>query len=99
MKINWPGGNGTLKTCTDQMKKDNDVQKGQQDGQIIGDSAEISRETMERLTYRSMLGKWPSVRENLVAALKKSIQDGSYQPDSKKIAAGISYRHLNKTRT
>lgn len=99
MKIDGPGGIGPLKAYTSQMKKNMTVQKGQEDGQILGDSVELSKEAMEMQTYRSMLDKLPAVREDLVTALKQRIQDGTYQPDSEKIAAGIiSDRHLDKAR-
>ncbi|MFX4261980.1 flagellar biosynthesis anti-sigma factor FlgM [Pelotomaculum propionicicum] len=97
MKINGPGGIGPLKAYTAQIKKDKSAQKGQNNGQILGDSVEISKEAMEMQSYRSMLDKLPAVREELVASLKQSIQDGSYRPDSEKIAAGIiSDRNLDK---
>lgn len=100
VKINGPGGIGPLKAYTSQIKKDKTVQKEQNDGQILEDSVEISKEAMEIQSYRSMLDKLPAVREDMVAALKQSIQDGSYQPDSEKIAAGIiSDRYLDKTRS
>jgi negative regulator of flagellin synthesis FlgM len=98
VKINGPGGLGPIKAYTSQMKKDQAVQKEQNEGQISGDKVEISKEAMEIQSYRNMLDKLPAVREDLVAALKQSIQDGSYQPDSEKIAAGIiSDRHADKT--
>jgi negative regulator of flagellin synthesis FlgM len=99
VKINGPGGIGPLKAYTSQIKKEA-VQKEKNDGQILEDSVEISKEAMEIQSYRSMLNKLPAVREDLVAALKQSIEDGSYQPDSEKIAAGIiSDRYLDKTRS
>ena len=98
MKINGPGGMGPIKAYISQMKKDQAVQKEQNDGQILGDKVEISKEAMEIQSYRNMLDKLPAVREDLVAALKQSIQDGSYQPDCEKIAAGIiSDRFADKT--
>ncbi len=97
VKINGPGGIGSIKAYTNQMKNDKTVQKGQNNSQIPGDSVEISKEAMEMQSYRSMLDKLPAVREDLVAALKQSIQEGSYKPDSEKIAAGIiSDRNLDK---
>ena len=97
VKINGPGGIGPIKAYTTQMKKDKSVQKEQNNSQVPGDSVEISKEAMEMQTYRSMLDKLPEVREDLVAALKQSIQDGSYRPDSEKIAAGIiSDRKLDR---
>lgn len=98
MKINGPGGIGPIKAYISQMKKDQAVQKEQNDGQILGDKVEISKEAMEIQSYRNMLDKLPAVREDLVAALKQSIQDGSFQPDSEKIAAGIiTDRFADKT--
>lgn len=99
MKINGPGGIGPLKAYVSQVKKEQVVKIEQKDGQILEDSVEISKEAMEIQTYRNMLDKMPAVREDLVAALRQSIQDGTYRPDSEKIAAGIiSDRRLDKTR-
>lgn len=99
MKINGPGGIGPLKAYISQVKKEKSEKIEQKDGQILDDSVEISKEAMEIQTYRNMLDKMPAVREELVAALRQSIQDGTYRPDSEKIAAGIiSDRRLDKTR-
>lgn len=99
MKINGPGGIGPLKAYISQIKKEKAVIIEQKDGQTLGDSVEISKEAMEIQTYRNLLDKIPEVREDLVAALRQSIQDGTYRPDSEKIAAGIiSDRRLDKTR-
>lgn len=102
MKINGPDGMGPLKAYISQMKQDKTAQKEQKeqkDGRILGDSVKISKEAMEIKSYRSKLDKLPAIREELVTALKQSIKDGSYRPDSKKIAAGIiAERGLDKTR-
>lgn len=99
MKIDGPGGIGPLKAYSSQTKKEYAVKKEQKDGKILEDSVEISKEAMEIRTYQNMLDKIPAVREGLVAALKQSIQDGTYRPDSEKIAAGIiADRRLDKTR-
>lgn len=99
MKINRPGEIGPLQAYSSQIKKDNVVKKEQKDGQILEDSVEISKEAKEIQTYRSMLDKLPGVRDELVAALKKEIEDGTYRPDSGKIADGIiSDRLLDKSR-
>lgn len=59
---------------------------------------EIPKEAMEFKSYLNLIDKLPAVREALVAALKQSIQDGSYQPECEKIAAGIiSDRYADKT--
>lgn len=99
MKINRPGEIGPLQAYSSQIKKDKVVKKEQNDGHILEDSVEISKEAKEIQTYRSMLDKMPEVRDALVAALKKEIQDGTYRPDSEKIADGIiSDRRLDKSR-
>lgn len=100
MKINGPDGIGPLKAYISQMKKDRTVQKEEKDGQFLEDSVEISKKAMEIQSYRSALGKLPVIREELVEALKQNIRDGSYRPDSEKIAAGIiAERCLDKTRS
>ncbi len=88
MKINGPGGMGPIKAYTSQIRKERTGSK-EKTGESQSDTLEISKEAMELQSYRSALDNMPSVREDLVAALKQSISDGSYQPDSDKIAAGI----------
>lgn len=95
MKINGLGGIGPIKAYTFQIKKDQAVQQEQK---ILGDKVEIPKEAMEFKSYLNLIDKLPAVREALVAALKQSIQDGSYQPECEKIAAGIiSDRYADKT--
>ena len=95
VKINGLGGIGPIKAYTFQIKKDQAVQQEQK---ILGDKVEIPKEAMEFKSYLNLIDKLPAVREALVAALKQSIQDGSYQPECEKIAAGIiSDRYADKT--
>ena len=88
MKINGPGGMGPIKTYSSQVRKDKAGSK-EKAGESQGDTLEISKEAMELQSYRCALDNIPAVREDLVAALKQSIDEGSYQPDNDKIAAGI----------
>lgn len=88
MKINSTGGMGPIKAYTSQIRKDKTGSK-EKTGESQSDTLEISKEAMELQSYRSTLANMPAVREDLVAALKQSISDGTYQPDSDKIAAGI----------
>lgn len=88
MKINGPGGMGPIKAYTSQIKKDKAESKDKA-GESQSDTLEISKEAMKLQSYRSALDNIPAIREDLVTALKQSIEEGSYQPDSEKIAAGI----------
>jgi negative regulator of flagellin synthesis FlgM len=88
MKINGPGGLGPIKAYTSQIRKDKAGSK-EKAGESQADTLEISKEAMELQSFRSALDNIPEVREELVTALKQSIDEGSYQPDSDKIAAGI----------
>lgn len=98
MKINGPGGIGPIKAYTSQIKKDKAGSK-EKAGESQTDRLEISKEAMEVKSYRSALDNIPAVREDLVTALKQSIDEGSYQPDSEKIAAGIlKEKLLDRTR-
>jgi len=88
VKINGPGGIGPIRAYTSQIKKDRAGSRGKA-GENQADRLEISKDAMELQAYRSALDNIPAIREDLVAALKQSIEEGSYQPDSEKIAAGI----------
>ncbi len=88
MKINGPGGMGPIKAYTSQIRKDKAGSKDKA-GESQSDTLEISKEAMELQSYRSALDNIPAVREDLVTDLRQRIDEGSYQPDSDKIAAGI----------
>ncbi len=88
MKINGPGGLGPIKAYTSQIRKDKAGSK-EKAGESQADTLEISKEAMELQSFRSALDNIPEVREDLVTDLKQRIDEGSYQPDSDKIAAGI----------
>ncbi len=102
MKINGSDGIGPIKAYISQMKKDKVEPKAQEipkDGRILEDSVEISKEAMSIKTYKGVLDKLPAIREELVNALKQSVEDGTYRPDNEKIALGIiAERHLDKGR-
>ena len=88
MKINGPGGLGPIKAYTSQIRKDKAGSK-EKAGESQADTLEISKEATELQSFRSALDNIPEVREDLVTDLKQRIDEGSYQPDSDKIAAGI----------
>lgn len=89
MKINGTGGIDPIKAYSTQLKKDNAEVKNKADGQVRGDTVEISTEARKIQNYKGILTEMPAVREDLVASLKQKIQDGSYRPDSEKIAAAL----------
>lgn len=53
------------------------------------DILEISPEARQARTYQAALKNLPEVREDLVSAIKRGIQNGTYKPDPVKIADGI----------
>ncbi|OPX94322.1 MAG: Anti-sigma-28 factor, FlgM [Pelotomaculum sp. PtaB.Bin104] len=53
------------------------------------DILDISPEARQAQIYRAALKEIPEVREDLVASIKKRIQEGTYKPDAGKIADGI----------
>jgi negative regulator of flagellin synthesis FlgM len=87
VKINGTGGFDAIKAYSSQLKKADANKKASE--QARGDTIEISPEAREMRSYRPMLDKLPPVREDLVVSLKQRIQDGTYQPDDEKIAAGV----------
>jgi len=59
------------------------------------DILDISAEARQVQTYRAALKEIPDVREDLVASIKKLVQEGAYKPDAGKIADGILEEKLN----
>lgn len=55
----------------------------------VADSFEPSAEIRELRGVKELLQMLSDVREDLVTRLRKEIEDGTYEPDSKQIAAGI----------
>lgn len=53
------------------------------------DRVEISREAREIKIYMDALEREPAIREELVAKIKKKIQDGTFQSSTEKIVDGI----------
>ncbi len=88
MKINGTGID-PIKIYTAQLKKADAEARNQADKQIQCDKLDISSEAKNLQKYKGLLAKVPAVREELVASLKQKIHDGTYRPDSEKIAAGI----------
>jgi len=92
VKINGTGGIDPIKAYTAQLKKADTKDKA--GGQARGDSLEISPEAMKIQSYLVRLENVPGVRDDLVASLKNQIKEGTYSPDSKKIASGILQERL-----
>lgn len=89
MKVSGTGGIEAVKAYTAQLKKDKTESKDKAGQRVLADSLEISSKGKKIQYYKEILDKMPEIREELVASLKKRIQDGTYQPDSEKIADGI----------
>ncbi len=99
MKVYGTGGIDAIRTYTSQIKKEKAEFKDKEHGQIQADRLELSPEARKIQSYKGELDKLPAVREELVVSLKQKIGDGSYRPDSEKIAAGIiEERQLEKVR-
>lgn len=97
MKVNGMGGIDPIKNYMSQLQKRNAGENDKISTQDRGDTLEISAEAKKMQNYKGMLDKIPAVREDLVASLKQKIENGSYRPDSEKIAAGIvEERRLDK---
>ncbi|MEG3069830.1 MAG: flagellar biosynthesis anti-sigma factor FlgM [Candidatus Syntrophopropionicum ammoniitolerans] len=88
MKINGMGID-PIKIYAAQLKKVDAEAKNKTEGLPPGDKLDISHEAKCLQECKGLLAKAPPVREELVASLKQRIQEGSYRPDSEKIAAGI----------
>ena len=93
MKVNGTGGIDPLKAYTAHIKAQK-PEAGEKKEKPQEDKLEISAGARRFQDYLARLEKVPGVREDLVASLKKRIQDGTYQPDSKKIASGILAERL-----
>ncbi|RJQ30989.1 MAG: flagellar biosynthesis anti-sigma factor FlgM [Peptococcaceae bacterium] len=65
------------------------VEKTTAAGELQGDSVEISPLAREMQLYQAALRDLPDIREEAVSALKKQLQDGSYQPSGAEIGQGI----------
>ncbi len=57
------------------------------------DEIEISARARELQLYRVRLREIPEVRVELVSAIKKQLEQGTYQLDAEKIAGGIVAEH------
>ncbi|MCL6449627.1 MAG: flagellar biosynthesis anti-sigma factor FlgM [Armatimonadetes bacterium] len=57
------------------------------------DEIEISARARELQLYRVRLKEIPEVRAELVSAIKKQLERGTYQLDAEKIAGGIVAEH------
>lgn len=53
------------------------------------DILDISQVARQARTYKEALKALPDVRDDLVAAVKKGIENGTYKPDPVKIAEGV----------
>ncbi|ADO78005.1 flagellar biosynthesis anti-sigma factor FlgM [Halanaerobium praevalens] len=75
---------GKINQYYKQMQQKQTEQKKNKD-----DSTQISAKAKEIMTARTELKKVPQIREEKVAALKKEVQAGNYQIDSKTLATKI----------
>ena len=89
MKINGAGGVDPITAYSTQQKKDKAEIQNQKNGQVRGDTLQISTEARQIQRYKTKLAELPAVREELVASLKQKIVDGTYKPDKDKIAAAL----------
>jgi negative regulator of flagellin synthesis FlgM len=97
VKVNGTGGIDPIKAYTAQINNKTAEAKTKTGGKVCSDTLEISTEARKMQNYKVKLAEIPAVREELVASLKQRIQEGSYQPDVEKIAAGLLEEiHLDK---
>jgi anti-sigma28 factor (negative regulator of flagellin synthesis) len=89
VRLNGSCETGSLKAYIPLIKKDRTMQKENNDSQSLRDRANVLQEAIKILSCGSMYNKKSTVREDLTTGLKKRIQDGLYNPDNEKIAAGI----------
>lgn len=90
MKVNRHEGIDIIKAYISQAKPEQlkKTEKNNLNQEV--DKVDISHKAQELQLYKAKLAQVPEVREGLVAILKKAIQEGTFQIDSKKIAEGIA---------
>lgn len=92
MIIKGTNGFDAAKAYTAQLQKQDKIKADRNCGANKTERADIldiSPEARQAQIYRAALKELPNVREDLVASIKKRIQEGTYEPDAGKIADGI----------
>lgn len=98
MKINGAGGMDPLQAYRASVKNEKPEAR-HTTGEVQGDTLEISPQARKIQFYLSRLEALPAIREDLVASIKERLREGTYVPDSKKIASGIiEERNMDKAR-
>lgn len=92
VKINGTGRIESIKAYSAQVRKAEMNNKA--GGQVRGDTLEISNEARKVQSYKGVLDEISPVREDLVASLKKQIDEGTYRTDSRKIASRMIQERL-----
>ena len=89
--INGTNGIDASKAYTAQQQSKSKAPKNQGSGNAAdrADILDISPQARQAHAYRAVLKDLPEVRDDLVMAVKKGIQAGTYKPDPMKIAEGI----------
>lgn len=98
LKIEGPGGIDPLKAYASQYKQKEKAEEVKTISEAAqNDTLEISPEARQMQLYKRALEELPAVRDDLVASLKQKILEGTYKPDSEKIANGIiEEKHIDK---
>jgi len=96
VKISGTGGVDPVRAYTSQARKEKAGSRDRTGERVPADRLEISSEARKLQYYMELLDKIPTVREELVASLKKRIDEGTYRIDSGKIADGIIRERLMK---
>lgn len=67
------------------------------DCDATGDDLAVSQFAREMAGISMELGRVPEVREDKVAGLKRQIEEGTYNPDLRKLAGRLVWAGINKT--
>lgn len=105
MRVNPSAANNVSSTQTEQLKKSEQAAKtnkmresadGVKGGAATSPStkAELSGKAKEMATAHAAAASAPDVREDKIAALKRRIQEGTYEIDSEKIADRMVSDHM-----
>jgi negative regulator of flagellin synthesis FlgM len=66
------------------------------DGDVAGDGVAVSEFAREMANISQEMSRVPDVREDRVNELKRQIEEGSYNPDLRKLAGRLVWAGINK---
>lgn len=68
--------------------------RGESAGRVSQEKVEVSSRAKDAAQARAAAKSAPDVREDKVARLKQSVQDGSYKMDADKVASSMVDEHM-----